>query len=381
MLWNRPRRATNDLLRHHLEEGELRRAWRAACEGAGLCRTSDSVAGSSVRTPLVRGYVDGPPPVLLVELLPGQLPADVEAVALRLAPALGVARLRVTPCADMYVRVELLAEDPLNTTVELPSGPPTSGTFLGQDESGRPVTGHWRDLIHAVVQGTTGSGKSNWMYATLLQAARDRGVLVAGCDPSGLLWRPFAGSRHAGWQVSGLRDITAHADLLARLVDEMDTRVEAMPADRDSVTTGAALPLVLVVLEEYAGLLTAADQADPKVGKTIRAHVARLLAEGRKAGIRVVIVVQRAEAKVIGALERSQCALRISFRVDNRASVELLHPGVAPDVADEHATALAGVALVTMPGRALLRLRAPFLGPYVAYTTGVTACHPRDDGG
>ncbi len=359
LLWAARRRATDELLRAQLVEGDLRRAWRAACEGSGLCRTSDSVVGSSVRTPAIRSVTAGPPVALVVELLPGQLPADVEAVALRLAPALGVARLRVTSTSDMFVRVELLDEDPLNATVSLPPVPPDQSTFLGQDEAGRPVRGLWADLTHAVVQGTTGSGKSSWTYATLVQAAGNPDMLVAGCDPSGLFWRPFTGSRHADWQVSGLRSVQAHAELLARLVDEMDSRTEAMPDSQDSVTTSRALPLILVVLEEYAGLLRAADQADTKIGKAIRGHVARLLAEGRKAGIRVLIIVQRAEAAIIGALERAQCALRISFRTDNRASVELLHPGAPSDVAEEHATALPGVALVTMPGRRLLRLRAP----------------------
>jgi hypothetical protein len=65
----------------------------------------------------------------------------------------------------------------------------------------------------------------------------------------------------------------------------------------------------------------------------LRALLGRLLAEGAKVGIRCILLVQRAEAAVIDAFARAMCSLRISFRCDNRASVELLHPGADPAIA------------------------------------------------
>ncbi|OLM28244.1 hypothetical protein Ae717Ps2_6731c [Pseudonocardia sp. Ae717_Ps2] len=74
---------------------------------------------------------------------------------------------------------------------------------------------------------------------------------------------------------------------------------------------------------------SASTTKDP-IGKRIRALIGRLLAEGAKAGYRLVLIVQRAEAAIVGAFERAMCSLRISFRTDNRASVELLHPAPRP---------------------------------------------------
>ena len=224
------------------------------------------------------------------------------------------------------------------------------------------------------MQGVTRSGKSVWTYGALAQLAAQPDVLVAGCDPTGLLWRPFAGSLHSLWQVSGLADLPAHEALLARLVAEMDRRIVELPPDRDTLAVTAAMPLLVVVLEELAGLLRALDAAkaakdDP--GKRVRALLGRLLAEGAKVGVRVILLVQRAEAAVVGAFERAMCSLRISFRTDNRASVELLHPGADPAVADAHTTAEPGIALVSMPGRPLTRMRAPFLGGYPEYVAAV----------
>jgi hypothetical protein len=103
----------------------------------------------------------------------------------------------------------------------------------------------------------------------------------------------------------------------------------------------------------------------------VRALTSRLLAEGAKVGIRVVILAQRAEAAVLGAFERAMCSLRISFRCDNRAAVELLHAGAEPAVADAHTAALPGIGLMSMPGRPLTRFRAPFIGGYAEFAAAV----------
>ncbi|CAA9212307.1 MAG: hypothetical protein AVDCRST_MAG54-167 [uncultured Actinomycetospora sp.] len=51
------------------------------------------------------------------------------------------------------------------------------------------------------------------------------------------------------------------------------------------------------------------------------ALIARLLSAGRKAGGRVLIIVQRADAAVVDGLVRAQCAPRVSFSVDSGEAV------------------------------------------------------------
>jgi hypothetical protein len=351
---------------------QLTDAWRTACEGAGLVRRVDTVTGPTIIAPRVE-FVDlRSSTVLYVRLQPGQTAADVRAAAPRLAPTLGVPLLRVEqlgPGRD--VRVTLLDRDPLDEPLGMIPG---EGLLLGRVESGALLRGEPGDLPHTIVQGVTRSGKSVWTYALLAQLAHRPDVLVAGCDPTGLLWRPFAGSRHAGWQASGLSDLAAHEAVLARVVDEMDARIRNLPDDRDTAEVTVERPLIVVTLEELPGLLRVLDAAktrgdDP--GARVRSLVSRLLAEGAKAGVRVVILAQRAEASVVGAFERAMCSLRISFRTDNRASVELLHPGAEPALADVHTRALPGVALVSRPGAELTRMRGPYLGGYPEFAAVV----------
>ncbi|WP_300016879.1 FtsK/SpoIIIE domain-containing protein [Pseudonocardia sp.] len=357
---------------HRLDEAEvdlLVDAWARAAEGAGFVRTVSTVTGPTVIAPRLVHVVLGPPAVLTVRLEPGQTVTDLRALARRLAPHLGARALRVEPLGvGDHARVTLLAADPLADPLPLSPGP---GVLIGRGEDGRCLRVEPADLPHLAVQGATRSGKSRWLYSLLGQLAARRDVEVAGVDPSGLTLRPFVDTRHARRQVRGLADLARIEAVLAELVAEMDRRLAAMPARLDVLPLDVGTPLLAVVLEEWPATLRALDATDPKQGKRVRALVARLLAEGHKAGLRVVLVAQRAEATIVGGAERAQCEGRLSFRVDNAESLRLLHPD-SDDLAADHATAPAGIALVGWPGRPTFRLRAPYVASYGEYVAAVT---------
>jgi S-DNA-T family DNA segregation ATPase FtsK/SpoIIIE len=116
---------------------------------------------------------------------------------------------------------------------------------------------------------------------------------------------------------------------------------------------------------------------DPKgAGRAARAAVSRLLAESHKAGMRVVLVAQRADAAVIGGAERANLGGRLSFRVDNPDAVRMLHPAADAAVIAEHLDAPAGVALLSLPGVPLARVRGPYIGDYRAFVAGVSHDRP-----
>lgn len=313
-----PARRCERWAEHDLIES-LRWAFREACIGGGVALAVDSpVAGTSQRTPEVTRVQLGPPVRLTVRMLPGQIPAALTRVGPLIAPHLGGVGMRVTDRGHGWALVDVLDSDPLDGVLPLHMPGSGPGVLIGRDEGGVELVEDWRRGAHTIVQGVTRSGKSVWTYGALAQLAAQLDVIVGGCDPTGLLWRPFAGSRHgAEWQVSGLADLDAHEALLQRLVDEMDARIADLPADRDVLGVSEDLRLLVVVLKELAGLLRALDAAkthDSDPGKRVRMLMGRLLAEGAKVGIRVIILVQRAEAGVVGAFERARCSLRISFR-------------------------------------------------------------------
>ncbi|MCD2191652.1 FtsK/SpoIIIE domain-containing protein [Actinomycetospora soli] len=367
--------------RRRTVEQEFRALWRATAEGCGLARVVHVAAGVTVSVPRLGGVqVDGDGRVrrITVQRHPGQRTADYRERASQLADALGVARVRIDDlAADRWIAVTLLEVDPLADSrawsVRIPDG------FIAETEDGRLFSAPWEQRPHAVVQGTTGSGKSWWLYAQLAAlAARpvcpftDRpAVLVTGIDPSGVLWRPWTGLPAARWRVSGLAgDLTEHRRVLAELCAEMDRRLELLPADRDVLATDGDTPLLVVVLEEYAALIRTAELIDRKVGAEVRSRVGRLLAEGRKVGLRVVVVLQRADAATFDGAMRAQATLRISF-ASEADGIAMLHPRSAVDP-DEHAVAAPGVAVLTAPRVGTLRVRSRRLD-YAGYVAAVTA--------
>lgn len=366
---------------HELATTALADRWRQTVEGTeASCEITNGAGISVTLAPVVERVELTDGIVLHVRLLPGQLPDDLVAVAPRLAEGMGVAACRVVPVRPGRVRVTLLLRDPLLTGDRVLRRPVQSALeplVLGTGEDGTAVSVALGASAHLILAGSTGSGKSVGSYGLLSQLAVAEDVRVTGSDVSGLLLAPWAKRPEHGDVVLGTADPVAHVALFEHLVREMDHRITEIPPGRDAVELGTEVPVLLVVVEEYAGLLRLLDVTDKDLGKRARSALARLLAEGRKAGVRVLLIVQRAEAAIIGAYERSQASHRLSYRVDNRASVELLHPGADQAVADQHTVAAPGIALLSAPGVPLTRLRSP-LCTYARYCDAVAGATDTD---
>ena len=342
---------------HRMIEDDLRGLWREACAGVGLCQYIAVAAGLTVRTPKFGVLRAGPVVAFSVELLPGGEPEDITKNATRLAHSRGAHGLRVEPLAGRWVRVVLLRDDPLNGTFPLsrvPVGRAAGLLILGRGEDAVTLGHDGTSAAHIAVQGQNGSGKSAFTYGLLAQLCAAPDVLITGSDITGLvLGRAWDHTAHREWQVTGTQDLPAHAAMLDALVAEMDRRLEGMPDRHDKVSPTVQTPLVLVVLEEFPGLLRAAQAKDKKLAERITSTVLRLLYEGRKAAFRVLMLAQRFEANAVGG-----GYVRLSFRVP-ADSLVMLHGEDARPLGPAHANADPGIAHLSAPGRDCVRLRAP----------------------
>lgn len=210
---------------------------------------------------------------------------------------------------------------------------------LGMLENGQELSLDLSSPWHMALQGQSRSGKSNSAYVLLGRLSRFENVLVCGCDPTGLLLMPWSGYPFADWRACG-----GGADfvgVIESLVKEMDRRISRLVSDMergvyaDKITEFTSEnPLLVVVLEELPGLLSLVDSADKVEGRKagdahgvrVRAGVRRLIQEGAKAGVRVVMIAQRFDASIVGGAERSNLGTRISHRVDNLDALKMLHP-------------------------------------------------------
>ncbi len=346
--------------------------WSDTMEGAGLAHHTLTAGGiPHTSSAQVRSVDLGPPLTLIVRMLPGQVVGDYRQEADRIAEGMGVPMVRIAHHGHGWIKVILLARDPLTTPMPLPARPAGTSVcgpvLLGANEYGQPVTIDFGQRVHLIVQGRTGSGKSRLSYGLLQQLAAAPDTIIAGSDPSSVLLRPFEGSRHAPWQVLGA-DVATHAEALDGLVDEMDNRLAAIPDRCDVLPLTSKHPMVFVVLEEWLALLGLAG-SDKKLRDRLTIAARRLAAEAGKVNMRVIMLPQRAEANELGGgLLRGQFAYRLTLPVDNVEAVRLLHPTVPSPVAEAHVTqGQPGVALYHEPGHDLGRLRTPWMPDYGAY--------------
>lgn len=324
----------------------LARSWAGWAASIGESITLDETdwrGRPKVRVPKIVGYERTTfGQAFDVQVLPGSSPQDLVKKSDRLAATLGhPVRLAVT--GPRTVRVQLVEVDPLAGVRRSHGEVTDGGIVVGRLDTGGDAHVDLRDASHLAIQGMTRSGKSAFCYTLLSPLAQDPAVIVGGIDPNRVLLAPWqAVERSAGWLSLG-SDPAAAADLLGRYVEEMDRRMDVLDtlgieALRE-FTPGQ--PLLVCVLEEFPAMIRAAEGHDAgaktadRVGPLIRQRVARLVMEGAKAGIRVVLIAQRMDASIVDGAVRGQFGTRVTFAVDNSDAVTMLHPNTDPLVVDQ----------------------------------------------
>lgn len=257
---------------------------------------------------------------------------------------------------------------------------------LGIDEQGGVVALDFGAAWHTALQGATRSGKSVTSMVALGRLSRSRRVVVAGLDPTGLLLGPWAEYPHPEWRACGPgAEFAAVADAL---VAEMDTRITALGFDsergwRDKLEPEdftEERPLIVVVLEEFPGLLALLKAADAREGRKagaahlgrVQAAVQRLVQEAAKVGIRVVLIAQRMEASIVSGAVRAQLGTRITHRVDNADSVRMLHADADAGLVERVRAFGPGRGFVEMPGEPA-RVFQAFYVSYAKYAETVAS--------
>lgn len=239
--------------------------------------------------------------------------------------------MKLTSPSPGYVKITALTAGDVLKGVRA-SVPEPHGTraLIARGEDGNDVYLDFKDATHTVVQGITRSGKSMLMYVTFAQLAQASNVQIWGADPNALLLSPVAhtlSEEERSRRIVIGNDPEATLAMLERLVGVMRKRNSALDkvgVDKIDRFTDK-LPVIVCALEEYMGILSSADK---KTKDAIKAQVSMLTAQGAKAGIRLVFILQRAEAAIMDGSTRANCMQRITLAEDNNDSIRLLHEGL-----------------------------------------------------
>ncbi len=212
---------------------------------------------------------------------------------------------------------------------------------LGKDIVGAPVCIDLARTPHALVAGTTGSGKSvgiNAMILSLLYKAEARDVRLILIDPKMLELSVYEGIPHLLCPV--VTDMKQAANALNWCVGEMERRyklmsklgVRQLSGYNKKIDEAAAkgehignpfsltpeqpeplerLPQIVVVIDELADLMMV-------VGKKIEELIARLAQKARASGVHLILATQRPSVDVITGLIKANIPTRIAFQVSSK---------------------------------------------------------------
>ncbi|NDP60965.1 MAG: DNA translocase FtsK, partial [Oxalobacteraceae bacterium] len=212
---------------------------------------------------------------------------------------------------------------------------------LGKDIAGNPVVADLAKMPHLLVAGTTGSGKSVGINATilsLLYKSDPNQVRLILIDPKMLELSIYEGIPHllapvvtdmrqAGhalnWAVGemerryklmsklGVRNLAGYNQ---KIIDA-DKREEKIP-NPFSLTPDAPeplekLPTIVIIIDELADLMMV-------VGKKVEELIARIAQKARAAGIHLILATQRPSVDVITGLIKANIPTRIAFQVSSK---------------------------------------------------------------
>ena len=170
---------------------------------------------------------------------------------------------------------------------------------------------------HAIVAGTTGSGKSEFLLAWLTAMARchppDRVSFLLVDFKGGAAFEPIRDLPHVTGIVTDLDEAEAERAMLS-LRSELRHResvlAEAGVRDVAQLPPAAELARLVLVVDEFQAMI----ERFPELGVV----VADIAARGRSLGVHLVLASQRPNG-VVREQVSANCAIRVSLRVMQRA--------------------------------------------------------------
>lgn len=206
---------------------------------------------------------------------------------------------------------------------EFKNVPSRLAVALGKDIAGKPVVGSLESMVHLLIAGATGSGKSvciNAIIASLLFRAKPDELKMLMIDPKVVELSIYNGIPHLIAPV--VTDPSKAAKALQWVLKEMTRRYEAFAAIgvrdiskfNDHVATALgkpwhmALPYIVVVIDELADLMVVAPV-------DVEDAIFRLAQMARAAGIHLVVATQRPSVDVITGTIKANIQSRIAFAV------------------------------------------------------------------
>ena len=189
---------------------------------------------------------------------------------------------------------------------------------LGKSISGLPIVGDLTAMLHLLIAGTTGSGKSvciNTIILSLLYKLTPEKCKFILIDPKMLELSTYEGIPHLLCPV--ITEAKKATSALGWVVKEMESRYKLMTKEGVRNIEGynnnnkIVMPYIVVIVDEMSDLMLVA-------GKEIENYVQKLSQMARAAGIHIIMATQRPSVDVITGTIKANFPTRISFQVSSK---------------------------------------------------------------
>jgi DNA segregation ATPase FtsK/SpoIIIE, S-DNA-T family len=200
--------------------------------------------------------------------------------------------------------------------------------WLGKDITGKAVLADLQKMVHLLVAGATGSGKSaciNALLTSILLRATPEQVRTILIDPKKVELSAFDGIPHLLTPV--VTDMHKASNALMNVVHEVTRRYDLMMAAGASKLRDLnrlreregerPLPYILLVIDELADLMMVAPN-------DVENAITRLGQIGRAAGVHMVVATQRPSVDVITGLIKANIPYRIAFAVASQTDSRVI---------------------------------------------------------
>jgi S-DNA-T family DNA segregation ATPase FtsK/SpoIIIE len=201
--------------------------------------------------------------------------------------------------------------------------------WLGKDITGKAVLADLIKMVHLLIAGTTGSGKSgciNALISSILLRATPDDVRMIMIDPKKVELSNFDGIPHLlAPVVTNMKQASYVLDNICR---EMDRRYEVMAREgsaqnlrdlnrRREKRGEDPLPYIMVVVDELADLMMVAPAE-------VEDAIIRLGQLGRGAGVHLVVATQRPSVDVVTGMIKTNIPSRIAFAVSSQTDSRVI---------------------------------------------------------
>lgn len=245
-------------------------------------------------------------------------------------------------CAGRVEDVDVLPEAVRLDEIEQPTRSKGLIAAIGRGEQNIIDVDLVEDGPHAIVTGTTGTGKSEllitWVTAMAQKHGPDQVAFILADFKGGTAFEPLRALPQVAAVITDLDEAGARRGV-SSLTAELRRREAALAAAGARDITEVDMPRLVIVVDEFAALLQ--EHAD------LGAVFIDIAARGRALGMHLILGTQRAAGIIREALA-ANCPLRISLRVGDPADSRFV---LGTDAASElpGGPGSRGLALVRRP--------------------------------